>query len=277
MKKIFSMLVVVLLMVACTKKDGGAKEEPIKKPEPENPNPGTGSQNDGTPAHIKANYSLIWQDEFSGSKLDETKWNYRAEGAVRNLGTVSRNNSFVNGKGQLEIVVNKGADNVYYIGQVGTQGLFETTYGYFECKAEMNKTIGPHVAYWLQSPGYGGLTNPAVDGAEIDIFEYHRKRPNRLFHNIHWDGYGTDHKTVGTFQTNNAIKDGYHTFGLEWTDASYIFYIDGKESWRSDTAISKRNQFMILSAELTGWGGDPAEGSFPDTVRFDYVRVYKKK
>lgn len=229
------------------------------------------------PANILSDYSLFWSDEFEGSSLDLTKWNYRADGAVRNLGTVSRNNSALNGSGQLAIKVTKAADGKYYIGQVGTQGLFETTYGYFECRAKMNTSLGPHVAFWLQSPGYGGLTNPAVDGTEIDIFEFHRKNPVTVFHNLHWNGYGDQHQTLGRTYNYPAVQTGYHTFGLEWTDQEYIFYVDGVETWRTPAALSKRSEFIILSAELTGWGGDPALGTFPDAVYFDYVRVYKKK
>lgn len=229
------------------------------------------------PNHIFNNYELVWNDEFNGSALDLTKWNYRAEGAVRNLGTVSRNNVSLNGHGQLSLKVSKAADGTYYISQVGTQDLFSQKYGYFECRAKMNKSLGPHVAFWLQSPTLGATLDPAVSGAEVDIFEYHRKVPNRVFHNIHWNGYGDAHETDGVASTYTPIGEGYHTFALEWTDKTYIFYVDGMETWRTNSGLSKRDQYIILSAELTGWGGDPAQGNFPDEVLFDYVRVFKKK
>lgn len=229
------------------------------------------------PTHIYTNYELVWNDEFHGNSLDLSKWNYRADGVVRNLGTVTRDNISLNGEGQLSIKVTKAADGKYYIGQIGTQGLFEATYGYFECRAKMNRSIGPHVAFWLQSPTYGGLTNPATDGAEIDIFEYHRRKPDTVFNNIHWNGYGEEHETEGDATRYPAVSEGYHTFALEWTPQRYIFYVDGMECWRSNEGLSKRSQYIILSAELSGWGGDPDLGSFPDEVMFDYVRVFQLK
>ena len=57
----------------------------------------------------------------------------------------------------------------------------------------------------------------------------------------------------------------------------YIFYVDGIETWRTNEAVSHRSEYMILSAELTGWGGDFSESLFPDEVTFDYVRVYQRK
>ncbi|HEY0770654.1 MAG TPA: glycoside hydrolase family 16 protein, partial [Sphingobacteriaceae bacterium] len=81
----------------------------------------------------------------------------------------------------------------------------------------------------------------------------------------------------GTNVKLTSIGMGYHTFGLEWNQNQYIFYVDGKETWRTSTAVSQIPQYMILSTELTGWGGDPETGNFPDQVVFDYVRVYQPK
>ena len=48
-------------------------------------------------------------------------------------------------------------------------------------------------------------------------------------------------------------------------------------TWRTKKDITKEAAYMILSVELTGWGGDPANAKLPDEVVFDYVRVYNKK
>ncbi|MGB9836946.1 MAG: exo-alpha-sialidase [Candidatus Saccharicenans sp.] len=222
-------------------------------------------------------YRLVWQDEFDAPVIDPRKWNYRAEGTVRALATVSRDTISLDGQGHLAISVIKGPDGKYYVGQLGTEGLFETTYGYFECRAKMNSEVGPHVAFWLQSPDMSQGGDPAENGAEIDIFEYHRRTPGKIYHTVHWGGYGEGHKQEGTEISVPSIDTGFHTFGLEWTPAEYIFYIDGRETWRTATAVSHRPQYLILSTELTGWGGDPSQSSFPDAVIFDYVRVYKRQ
>lgn len=229
------------------------------------------------PAHLKDTYQMVWNDEFDGATIDLSKWNYRAEGTVRNYGTVSRQTISLDGKGHVSIKVTKDANGKYYIGELGTQGIYEPTYGYFECRAQMNKQLGPHVAFWLQSPTMSKVGDPATNGTEIDIFEYHHKTPQVLYHNLHWDGYGADHKTTGQKTTITGIDSGYHVFGLEWNQNEYVFYVDGKETWRTTTAVSNRSEYLILSTELTGWGGDPSLGNFPDEVIFDYVRVYQPK
>jgi beta-glucanase (GH16 family) len=229
------------------------------------------------PPHIKSGYQLVWSDEFDGTTVNLSKWNYRAEGTVRNYGTVSRQTISLDGKGNVSIKVTKDSNGKYLIGELGTSGIYDPTYGYFECRAQMNKTMGPHVAFWMQSNDLGKTLEPVKDGTEIDIFEYHRKSPGIVFHNLHWDGYGVNHKTTGKQVPTVGIETGFHTFGLEWTKDVYVFYVDGKETWRTTSAVSQRSEYLILSTELTGWGGDPALGIFPDEVLFDYVRVYQPK
>lgn len=227
------------------------------------------------PLHLRNKYRLVWNDEFDGTSIDTAKWNFRAEGTLRNFATVSRKTITVDGKGNALIMVTADSSGNYFVGQLGTMNIFETRFGYFECRAKMNKSIGPHVAFWLQSEDIGKTGNPCVNGTEIDIFEYHRKDPGAVYHNLHWDGYGSEHKTTGIRVPFPGIEKDYHTFGLEWNEKEYVFYIDGKETWRTDTALSCREQYLILSTELTGFGGEPRPEYYPDTVVFDYVRVYK--
>ena len=263
------LLFVLLLLVPATLWSCNKSEEQITQPDK--------PVESLLPAHLKDTYQMVWNDEFDGTTVNLSKWNYRAEGTVRNYGTVSRQTISLDGKGHVSIKVTKDSSGKYYIGELGTQGIYEPTYGYFECRAKMNLQTGPHVAFWLQSPTMTKVGDPATNGTEIDIFEYHRKTPQVLYHNLHWNGYGTDHKTTGQKTNIQGIDSGFHIFGLEWNQNEYIFYVDGKETWRTTTAVSNRSEYLILSTELTGWGGDPALGNFPDEVVFDYVRVFQSR
>lgn len=235
------------------------------------------TMNSQTPENILKNYTLTWSDDFDGTTIDSLKWSYRAIGK-RFFGTVHEENVYLNGKGKLIIEVSK-KDTVYQIGQIATHDKFLTKFGYFECRAKMNNEQGPHVAFWLQSPlVHEEKNNPKEYGTEIDIFEYHTKEGSEfVHHNLHWDGYGANHKQAGTIVKVDNVDKGYHTFGLEWTEDEYIFYVDGAETWRTTEAVSHIPEYIILSAELTGFGGDFKNSKFPDKVLFDYVKVYKKK
>ncbi len=220
-------------------------------------------------------YNLVWEDKFSGRELDKNKWSYRVLGK-RKKGFSVKENVYLNGFGKLVIKIDK-IDDKYTIGQIGTHKTFSTKYGYFECRAKMHKRLGAHAAFWLQSATIDQVGNPKKNGAEIDIFEYHNKTKDVVHQTIHWDGYKEHHKYKHHKTKIPKISKGYHTFGLEWTPEEYVFYVDGKETWRTKEAVSNIPQYMILSTELSGWGGDITKEKLPDKVLFDYVRVYKRK
>ena len=85
-------------------------------------------------------------------------------------------------------------------------------------------------------------------------------RDGVISHNIHWNGYGKDlpGERLRAGATARA-GDGYHTFGLDWSPKEYVFYTDGKVTWRVDGPISHREQFILISTECNGYRqGGPA-------------------
>jgi len=220
-------------------------------------------------------YRLVWEDDFSGTTLDASKWKFRADGTVRVHATVSGAETIsLDGKGNLVIRTVK-KDGKYFVGQVATDGIYAQKFGYFECRAQLQKHLGTHSAFWLQSNAMGiENNNPRDNGTEIDIFEYHRKTSNQVHHNLHWNGYGNAHRQAGTAKTIPFIGTGFHTVGLLWTDTEYVFFVDGEETWRTKEAVSHRPEYMILSTELTGFGGEHRHENYPDSIVFDYVKVY---
>ena len=68
--------------------------------------------------------------------------------------------------------------------------------------------------------------------------------------------------------------EGWHTFGLWWKPDEYIFYVDGKETWRTKKAVSQVSEYIKLSDEIGDWAGDIKKATLPDQFLVDYVRVY---
>jgi beta-glucanase (GH16 family) len=228
-----------------------------------------------------SNYTLTLEDNFDGVGPLHSRWNYRAENTVRGYATILRSNVTyaVSGAGILRMAARENSTApLFTASQISTENSFLQKYGYFECRVLVNRTVGPHCSFWLQSPTMGATNNPALDGVEIDIFEHHMANgPNIARHNLHWNGYGANHQTIGTTETISGLQYGFHTFGLEWTSSAYIFYVDGVEKWRTSTAISHRSEFLIFSQEITGFGGDRFAGIYPDFMDIDWVKVYKTK
>jgi len=69
--------------------------------------------------------------------------------------------------------------------------------------------------------------------------------------------------------------EGFHTFGLNWTRDEYVFYVDGKETWRTNAGgVCQVPLYIKLSDEVGEWGGDIATAELPDEFLVDYVRVW---
>lgn len=221
-------------------------------------------------------YKLVWSDEFDGTTLDMTKWNYRSLGPRRDAVNV-KDTVTLNGKGHLVLTTQRAGDKIH-TAMIGTQETFQTTFGYFECRAKLQDQVGHWSAFWLQTPTMGKeIGHPETSGTEIDIFEYLTKFGDGVVHNLHWDGYDkAHHKSDGGRATIPGLSKGWHRFGLLWTEKEYVFYVDGKETWRSDKAVSKRSEYIILSLEVGKWAGDIAEATLPDSFHVDYVRVYQE-
>ncbi|NQT93544.1 MAG: family 16 glycosylhydrolase, partial [Lentisphaerae bacterium] len=174
-------------------------------------------------------YELAWSDEFNGDSLDLSKWFYRQDGVRRGQGVVAKETVSLDGKGHLVMTVRRHGSTVQ-LPEIATQGRFETTYGYFECRMKMQREVGHFPSFWLQTPTIGDpLGDPGKAGAEIDIFEYLRKDFDKVYHHVHWDGYGKNLKSIRGVPSIPGVGEGWHTFSLLWTEKEYVFYVDGNE------------------------------------------------
>ncbi|WP_428655902.1 glycoside hydrolase family 16 protein [Runella sp.] len=223
----------------------------------------------------KLGYKLFWEDNFKGNQLDPNKWAVRGVGP-RALGYVSPEAVEVK-DGFLKLHALQKGDSTL-IGAVGTQGLLMTKYGYFECRAQLQKSPGVWAAFWIQSPDISKGEDPAIYGAEIDIFEFFKKLGlDIVSHNVHW-AYGPNQKTTRGMQSYlKGVSEGFHTFALEWTPEKYTFFIDGYKFYEVTMGISNIEEYLILSMELPSEKKDLKNTVYPDVFIVDYVKVYKKK
>jgi beta-glucanase (GH16 family) len=222
-------------------------------------------------------YSLHWADEFNGNALNRTKWNYRGLGQ-RGDAINDSSSIFLNGKGQLCIEVRRTGGKLM-AGIIDTERLFETRFGYFECRAKLPHVYGVWPAFWLQSSRNQDFGQPSTHGAEIDIFEYfHNNRKDTVSHTLHYGGYGSTHKVAGpVLGALSKTVDDFHVFGLEWTPDAYKTFVDGVMTYSGNTFISQVPEFIVLSMEVDSKVAGPLnERQLPASFVVDYVRVYKK-
>lgn len=164
---------------------------------------------------------------------------------------------------------------------------FSQKFGYFECRCILPEGADIWSAFWLMNSGVYNEDGNGRDGTEIDIFEsncYGDMLNKAITSNLHIDGYGDAHQKHGArkfFIKNNPYEE-FNTYGLEWNENEYIFYINGVETFRTDFGgVSQNEEYVILSVEMQGEDGvaserenAPAEGT---EFIIDYVKVYQYK
>jgi len=72
-----------------------------------------------------------------------------------------------------------------------------------------------------------------------------------------------------------GLHEGWHTVGVNWKPDEYVFYLDGKETWRTKAGgVSQVKTHILLTEEIGTWAGYIGMANLPDKTLFDYVRVY---
>ena len=243
------------------------------------------------------NFSLTFSDEFD-AELDRSVWSGHYQYGNT---TVSRKGSYWNqylattNNGNLVIPVVYLEDGMggegagWYSAGVDTDSDspngFSQKFGYFECRCILPKGSDIWSAFWLMNSGVFNEDGNGRDGTEIDIFEsdkYGDLFPNSVTSNLHFDSYNEAHQKLGAkqFLLKNNPYEEYNTYGLEWNENEYIFYINGVETFRTDFGgVSQNEEYLILSVEMKGEDGIPSqrENAPAEGAEFivDYVRVYQ--
>ena len=244
-----------------------------------------------------SDYSLIFADEFDGDALNRAVWRaHNAEG-LRKGGYWSLGQTSV-ADGCLTIRTQYLEDGAFgsgwYTSGLSTQGRFEHTYGYYECRCKLPRGQGLWSAFWLTCPTVGTVTRTGTTGTEIDVFEspysyLKGDKANKVTSNLHYNGYAlqTKYKNVVISALDNDPYENFNTYGVLWTKDAYVFYVNGHEVGRSSYGgVSQTNEYLILSCEVDGadavptfgWSGNIEKNGRDFTADFivDYVRVYDR-
>src|ERR1700760_196879 len=119
---------------------------------------------------VPAGYYLVWSDEFNGSTLDTTKWDYWLLGNRRDAVNTTAAVAVTNGSLVISTYTSGG---VNYTAMIANDQKFRTKYGYWESSVKWGDTNGMWSAIWMQSPTMGAnINDPFTSGSEIDIGEH---------------------------------------------------------------------------------------------------------
>ena len=164
------------------------------------------------------NWQLVWHDEFDGTELDRSKWDFRlCIMQHRQPHLIGEEGVELDGNGNLLLkLVKKNGE--FFSAQLQTgynfmdeppepnsytrqmtwpiaklkEPKFQHKFGYYECRCRVQTQRGWWSAFWLQSPMIGAGLDPRQCGIEVDIMECFD--PSAIVeHNNHWGGYAENH------------------------------------------------------------------------------------
>lgn len=240
--------------------------------------------------------TLVWSDEFNGNHLDPKKWvavtndsgygNNEQEYYTSRPANVQVDNGILLLTARREKYTGKnGQTRLYTSGRIETRGRFELKYGRVEARIKMPRGQGIWSAFWMLGSDYARVGWPNC--GEIDIMENVGFEPSEVHGSLHGPGYSGSNPLTGvyTLPDGRHFSDGYHTFAAEWSPHAIRFYVDGVlyetqtpkdipagRAWAFDHPF-----YIILNVAVGGfWPGYPnATTRFPQTMKVDYVRVYR--
>lgn len=252
-------------------------------------------KSNGTP------WVCTFDDEFSGSTLDLTKWSVQ-QTAVGGYTTgspgthvcyvASPNNISVSG-GYLSLTVRREKSLVYCGaissmitgGTVSTLGHLSQTYGRFEVRAKFpSETVaGLQEALWLW-PVNDTKYGPEPTSGEIDFAEAYSQRANLVVPYIHYTPAAVD-PNVTSYNCSITVGD-FHTYTLVWTSTTLTITIDGKscltDTWKPKAPLVApapfdQPFFLVLTQGLglNANAYNPYKTTLPATTMIDYARIWK--
>ncbi|MBU1097601.1 MAG: glycosyl hydrolase family 16 [Ignavibacteriae bacterium HGW-Ignavibacteriae-2] len=274
---VFSLLLSSAINYGCSKDDNPA------------------ANNDIAPDYDLEGYTLLWQDEFDGSKVDPLKWIYEVNGNGGGNNelqyyTDREENSFVK-DGALHIVALQeeftGSDGKRYYtsARMTTQETKSFMYGRIEAKLKLPYGQGIWPAFWMLGLNISEVGWPKC--GEIDIMEMiggGDGRDNVTHGTLHWDDNGHKYQGGNKKISSGILADDFHVYAIQW-DANKIEWFFDNEPFYSmsitPASMSEFHQhyFIILNLAVGGnWPGNPdMTTKWPQEMIVDYVRVYEKE
>ncbi len=242
-------------------------------------------------------WKLVWSDEFSGPKIDASKWRFE----------IGNNNGWGNGEWQYYtegknawiengmLVIEARNETVkdgnktfnYTSTRMKTESNFSVQYGKIEARIKFPYGKGLWPAFWMLGTNIRYVGWPMC--GEIDIVEFLGHDKWTVYGTLHGPGYHGSSAIGGKIRLEPPKPDftsDFHVFGIMWDEEKIVWYVDDTVYHIvTKSAVESRGKiwvfdnefFIILNMAVGGyWPGYPTnETKFPAKMYVDYVRVYE--
>ena len=232
-------------------------------------------------------WELVWMDDFDGTELDTTIWDYMKRGRDDSRKYHSSNPNCYELKNSAIIL--KGIVNTdhqsdtakYFTGGITTEGKKAFPPGRIEIKAKIGFAQGAWPAFWMLP--YKTDKGWPADG-EIDIME-HLNFDKYVYQTIHSSYTKSKHNnTPLNFTKSPLVIDDYNIYRVDILKDRIDFYIN-ENLTLSYPKIDKygyeqypyyKDWFLMLDMQLGGkWVGALNPLELPVEMEIDWVKYYR--
>lgn len=231
------------------------------------------------PKGATGTFTMSFDDEFSGTTLDTTKWNdhmwYEVSNATINYSV---------GNGLLSVWPQRDANGKFFNRTLDTDKKYSQTYGFFEMEARLPVGKGTWPGFWLFNHD---LAAYPAKRPEIDIMEaYAGGGVNSGWSdaNLHPTAFAStvwiDAGTLGGTKTlaTTDLSAAFHTYGVDWQANSITFYFDGVPFAVVNKAMPDP-MYVVLSMWFGSASGTP-DSTTPtgpgNAFQINYIRAWKR-
>ena len=243
-----------------------------------------------TTPNTYAGMSLVWSDEFNGTTLNTSDWNYDVGDGCPNCGwgnneleyyTAGDNLYFQNGKMIIEARKESKNGKSYTSTRLTTMNKKSFKFGRVDIRAKLPFGQGIWPAFWMLGDNFTTAGWPAC--GEIDIMEMLGHQPNKVYSTIHYKS-GTGSKNIEKSLVNTAsLADEFHVYSLVWETDKIKTMLDDKVIGEFSSAEVSGNYpfnekfFFLFNVAVGGnWPGSPNTTTyFPQFMMVDYIRVFQ--
>ena len=252
------------------------------------------------------NWQLVWEDDFNGSSLDQSKWTH-------DIGTGSQYGMWGWGNGELQyyqpqnttlnngiakievkeepngIIDSWSATSYFSSSKITTKGLFNFRYGKVEARIKTIDGQGFWPAFWML-PSNGSWP---CDG-EIDIMEqwgndYLTNSTSGAAHlgTCPYSQSTHFYETSSSYISSGSYADDFHTYSVIWKEDTITWYVDEIELFslnpssywsipsQSAWPFNANEWYLMINLAITQ-AGPNSNTVFPNQMEIDYVRVYQE-
>ena len=239
-------------------------------------------------------YGLVWEDEFNGSTLDNSKWTHQlGDGSQFGLwgwgnGELQyykqENTTLADGVATITVKEESVGDYNYTSSRITTKDKFSFRYGKVEARIKTVDGQGFWPAFWLLPEG----GEWPCDG-EIDIMEQgHTGASSNVttgaahLGNCPYDA-GQHQYVSDAATTPESFANDFHVYGIQWGPDYISWFVDDEmvfqvspEDYNSNYVwpFNASQWYIILNLAITPNFPPNNQTLFPSEMQIDWVRVF---